>query len=100
MTAVKMLRSKVSGTCPLTPAGIAMAWHDEHVQHFDLCIIGSGSANTIPGRRLADLQIAMVEGGTFGGICLNVGCIPSKMLVYPADLARIPPQAARLGVDL
>jgi mycothione reductase len=70
------------------------------VQHFDLCIIGSGSANTIPGRRLADLQIAMVEGGTFGGICLNVGCIPSKMLVYPADLARIPPQAARLGVDL
>ena len=69
---------------------IAIGWHDEHVQHFDLCIIGSGSANTIPGRRLADLQIAMVEGGTFGGICLNVGCIPSKMLVYPADLARIP----------
>src|SRR5829696_6755269 len=79
---------------------IAIGWHDEHVQHFDLCIIGSGSANTIPGRRLADLQIAMVEGGTFGGICLNVGCIPSKMLVYPADLARIPAQAARLGVDL
>jgi mycothione reductase len=100
MTAVKMLRSKVSGTCPLTPAGDCEAWHDEHVQHFDLCIIGSGSANTIPGRRLANLQIAMVEGGTFGGICLNVGCIPTKMLVFPADLARIPPHAARLGVDL
>jgi mycothione reductase len=79
---------------------IAVAWHDEHVQHFDLCIIGSGSANTIPGRRLGNLQIAMVEGGTFGGICLNVGCIPTKMLVFPADLARIPPHAARLGVDL
>src|SRR5829696_1334582 len=100
MTAVKMLRSKVSGTCPLTPAGDCEAWHDEHVQHFDLCIIGSGSANTIPGRRLANLQIAMVEGGTFGGICLNVGCIPTKMLVFPADLARIPPHAVRLGVDL
>lgn len=70
------------------------------MRHFDLCIIGSGSANTIPGRRTADLQIAMVEGGTFGGICLNVGCIPTKMLVYPADLARVPTQAARLGVDL
>jgi mycothione reductase len=70
------------------------------VRHFDLCIIGSGSSNTIPGRRLADLKIAMVEAGTFGGICLNVGCIPTKMLVYPADLARTPAGSARLGVDL
>jgi mycothione reductase len=100
MKAVKMPRSKVSGTGRSHQLAIAMAWHDEQVQHFDLCIIGSGSANTIPGRRLAKLQIAMVEGGTFGGICLNVGCIPTKMLAYPADLARTPPQAARLGIDL
>jgi mycothione reductase len=70
------------------------------VPHFDLCIIGSGSANTIPGRRLAGQKIAMVEAGTFGGICLNVGCIPSKMFVYPADLARTLSRGARLGVDL
>jgi mycothione reductase len=70
------------------------------VPHFDLCIIGSGSANTIPGRRLASWRIAMVEGGTFGGTCLNVGCIPSKMYVYPADLAMIPDRAPSLGVDL
>jgi mycothione reductase len=70
------------------------------VPHFDLCIIGSGSANTIPGRRLAGRKIAIVEAGTFGGICLNVGCIPSKMYVYPADLARAPDRAAGLGVDL
>ena len=68
--------------------------------HFDLCIIGSGSANTIPGRRLASWRIAMVEGGTFGGTCLNVGCIPSKMYVYPADLAVMPEHARPLGVDL
>src|SRR5215218_6748904 len=95
-----MLRSKVSSTCPLTPAGDCEAWHDEHVQHFDLSIIGSGSANTISGRRLANLQIARAGGGTFGGICLNVGCIPTKMLVFPADLAPIPRHAARLCVDL
>jgi mycothione reductase len=70
------------------------------VPHFDLCIIGSGSANTIPGRRLASWRIALVEGGTFGGTCLNVGCIPSKMYVYPADLARTPEHTRRLGVDL
>jgi mycothione reductase len=38
--------------------------------------------------------------GTFGGTCLNVGCIPSKMFVYPADLAASTIQATRLGVDL
>jgi mycothione reductase len=79
---------------------LCLAWHHEHVPHFDLCIIGSGSANNIPGRRLAGQKIAIVEAGTFGGICLNVGCIPSKMYVYPADLARTPDRAAGLGVDL
>ncbi|MGY4542324.1 pyruvate/2-oxoglutarate dehydrogenase complex dihydrolipoamide dehydrogenase (E3) component [Arthrobacter sp. UYNi723] len=33
-------------------------------------------------------------------MCLNVGCIPTKMFVYPASLAAAPREAARLGVDL
>ncbi|HEY5980610.1 MAG TPA: mycothione reductase [Microlunatus sp.] len=66
----------------------------------DLCIIGSGSANSIPDERFDDWSIALVEGGTFGGTCLNVGCIPTKMYVHPADLARTPTHAAPLGVDL
>jgi mycothione reductase len=70
------------------------------VRHFDLCVIGSGSANTIIDDRFADQEIAMVEPGRFGGTCLNVGCIPSKMYVYPAGLARTPQQARALGVDL
>ena len=36
----------------------------------------------------------------FGGTCLNVGCIPSKMFVHPADLAASTVEATRLGVDL
>ncbi len=67
---------------------------------FDLCLIGSGSANSIPDDRFADLSIALVEGGTFGGTCLNVGCIPTKMFVVPADLARSASESGRLGVDL
>jgi mycothione reductase len=70
------------------------------MRHFDLCIIGSGSGNSIPDERFADLSIAMVEKGTYGGTCLNVGCIPTKMFVYPADLAASVEQARALGVDL
>ena len=68
--------------------------------HVDLCLIGSGSANSIPDDRFDDWSIALVEGGTFGGTCLNVGCIPTKMYVHPADLARTPEHAGPLGVDL
>ena len=45
-------------------------------------------------------SVALVEAGTFGGTCLNVGCIPTKMYVYPADLASSPAGAKPLGVDL
>jgi mycothione reductase len=70
------------------------------MRHFDLCIIGSGSGNSIPNERFADLSIAIVEKGVYGGTCLNVGCIPTKMFVFPADLAASTEQAQRLGVDL
>ncbi|MCW2804689.1 MAG: mycothione reductase [Propionibacteriaceae bacterium] len=70
------------------------------MRHFDLCIIGSGSGNSIPDERFADLDIAIVEKGIYGGTCLNVGCIPTKMFVYPADLAHSPALADPLGVEL
>jgi len=69
------------------------------VRHFDLVIIGSGSGNSIPDERFADQQIAIVEKGVFGGTCLNVGCIPTKMFVHTADVASTPKNAARFGVD-
>ena len=56
------------------------------MDNFDLIIIGSGSGNAIP-PELGDRRIAIVERGMFGGTCLNVGCIPSKMFVLPADVA-------------
>jgi mycothione reductase len=67
---------------------------------FDLCVIGSGSGNTIITKRLADWRCAIVDGQKwFGGTCLNVGCIPTKMFVYPADLAEAARNAGRLGVS-
>ena len=67
------------------------------VRHFDLCIIGSGSGNSIVDQRFADRKVALVDQGTFGGTCLNVGCIPSKMYVYPASLAQAPRVRAPAG---
>ena len=65
---------------------------------YDLVIVGAGSGNMLPGQELADWRIAVVEAGRFGGTCLNRGCIPSKMLVYTADVARIVRDAGRFGI--
>lgn len=67
--------------------------------HFDLMIIGTGSGNTILGPEFDDWSVAIVERGVFGGTCLNRGCVPSKMLVYPADLVEAIRHSSRLGVE-
>ena len=69
------------------------------MRHFDLVIIGTGSGNSIADERFAGWNIAIVEKGVFGGTCLNVGCIPTKMFVHTADVAAAPASGARLGVD-
>ncbi|EYT52130.1 mycothione reductase [Leucobacter sp. UCD-THU] len=66
----------------------------------DLAIIGSGSGNSLVTPFWDDKRVAIAEQGVFGGTCLNVGCIPTKMYVRPAALARTPEEAARLGVEM
>ncbi len=67
--------------------------------HYDLAIIGSGSGNSLPDERFDGKKIAILEEGTFGGTCLNVGCIPTKMFVYAAEVARTVTTAEKYGVD-
>lgn len=67
--------------------------------HFDLVIIGSGSGNSISGPEFDHWNIAIVEDGKFGGTCLNVGCIPTKMFVHPAELADAARHGRALGID-
>jgi mercuric reductase len=54
---------------------------------FDLAIVGGGSAGFAAALRAADLgaRVAMVEAGTLGGTCVNVGCVPSKTLIRAAE---------------
>ncbi len=70
-----------------------------NMAHFDIAIIGTGSGNTIPDERYANKRVAICEEGAFGGTCLNVGCLPTKMFVYAADVAYTIGNATRYGVD-
>ena len=63
-----------------------------------MLIIGAGSGNSVIGPEHDDWDIAIAEHGLFGGTCLNVGCIPSKMFVYAAEVAALAADSERLGV--
>ena len=69
------------------------------MEEFDLIVIGSG-AGTIVASEAAQkgLRVALVDQGPTGGTCLNNGCIPSKMLIYPADVIRSIQDARNIGV--
>ncbi|RLV47743.1 mycothione reductase [Nocardioides mangrovicus] len=64
--------------------------------HYDLVVIGTGSGNTIVTDDFEGRRVAIIERGVFGGTCINVGCIPTKMFVHPADISR----SAAHGPDL
>ncbi|QZT64282.1 mycothione reductase [Mycolicibacterium austroafricanum] len=66
---------------------------------FDIAIIGTGSGNSILDERYVDKRVAICEAGVFGGTCLNVGCIPTKMFVYAAGVAHEIRESSRFGVD-
>ncbi len=57
---------------------------------FDLGVVGGGSAGFAAAIRGAELgaRVAMIEGGTLGGTCVNVGCVPSKTLIRAAEAQR------------
>ena len=56
---------------------------------YDLIVIGTGPGGYVCAIRAAQLGLrtAVVEkNGTFGGTCLNIGCIPSKALLHASEL--------------
>ncbi|UCG83352.1 MAG: FAD-dependent oxidoreductase, partial [Dehalococcoidia bacterium] len=66
---------------------------------YDVIVIGSGSGMLIVEEALSDgLKVALVDSGPYGGTCLNLGCIPSKTLIYPADVIAEIQGAKKLGI--
>jgi dihydrolipoamide dehydrogenase len=73
------------------------------MKHYDLAVIGTGSAMNLIDpflRAHPGAKIAVIDKDPPGGICLTRGCIPTKMLVYPAELIRSLEAAAGLGLDI
>jgi dihydrolipoyl dehydrogenase len=60
-------------------------------QHVDVLVLGAGPGGYVAAIRAAQLgrSVAIVEEKYWGGVCLNVGCIPSKALLRNAELAHI-----------
>jgi dihydrolipoamide dehydrogenase len=60
-------------------------------QHFDVIVLGAGPGGYVAAIRAAQLgkTVAVVEKKYWGGVCLNVGCIPSKALLRNAELAHV-----------
>jgi mycothione reductase len=70
------------------------------MEQFDVLIIGSGSGMLIASAAVEQgFKVALVEQGKMGGTCINVGCVPSKMLIYPADVLATIRDAKRLGIN-
>jgi dihydrolipoamide dehydrogenase len=61
------------------------------VTHFDVLVLGAGPGGYVAAIRAAQLgkSVAVVEEKYWGGVCLNVGCIPSKALLRNAEIAHI-----------
>jgi dihydrolipoamide dehydrogenase len=60
-------------------------------QHFDVVVLGAGPGGYVAAIRAAQLgrSVAVIEKKYWGGVCLNVGCIPSKALLRNAELAHV-----------
>jgi dihydrolipoamide dehydrogenase len=69
------------------------------MERFDVLVVGSGSGMTIvEGAINKGLRVALVDKDPLGGTCLNRGCIPSKMIIYPTDVVQEARRVSALGV--
>jgi glutathione-disulfide reductase len=71
-------------------------------QHFDLIAIGGGSGGLAVAEKAAQFgkRVALIEGAKLGGTCVNVGCVPKKVMWYAANLAAAVADAPDYGVQV
>ncbi|MPZ20836.1 MAG: mercury(II) reductase [Luteitalea sp.] len=83
---------------PTSAAAPLRAEHTSSGTTPDIVVLGGGSAGFAASIRAADLgaRVTLIEGGTLGGTCVNVGCVPSKTLIRAAEVQH---RATRHGFD-
>jgi mycothione reductase len=70
------------------------------MEKFDVLVIGSGSGMIIAASAVGSgVKTALIESGPIGGTCLNRGCVPSKILIHPADVALMIREAGNIGIE-
>ncbi len=70
------------------------------MEDFDVIVVGSGSGLIVASRAAEkNLRVAQVEDDALGGTCLNWGCIPSKAIIYPADIITLIQAAPEFGIQ-
>ena len=71
-------------------------------KEFDLCVIGSGPGGYVAAIRAAQLgyKTAIVEKRHLGGVCLNIGCIPTKALLRSAEVFESIEHAKDYGIEV
>lgn len=71
-------------------------------KQYDLVILGAGPAGYVAGIRAAQLGLkaCVVEKDRLGGVCLNLGCIPSKSLIHQADVYASAAELEGMGVKV
>lgn len=73
------------------------------MNEYNLILIGTGSGMSIVEAMIQEnpeVRVAVVDKDEPGGICLTRGCIPSKILLYPAELVRTIETAGEFGIDI
>lgn len=72
------------------------------LDHYDLLVLGGGSGGVAAARRAAQhgARVALIEGGRLGGTCVNVGCVPKKIMWHAAHIAETIGDAAGYGFKL
>jgi mycothione reductase len=70
------------------------------IKKYDIIVIGSGGGTQISSPAF-DLgkKVALIEKGKLGGTCLNRGCIPSKMLIHPANVASAIKESGKFDIN-
>jgi len=70
------------------------------MKKYDVLVIGSGAGMGVASDALSnDYKVAVVDKGPLGGTCLNLGCIPSKLLIFPSDRVAEIENSKKLGVE-
>jgi dihydrolipoamide dehydrogenase len=69
------------------------------MKKYDLIVIGSGAGmNVASEAHSRGMNVAVIDNGPPGGTCLNRGCIPTKIILYPADVVQVLKDAEEVGV--